>query len=172
MESFFDLEASRIRAFAWLIVPMAVISFIALFVAVPLVERSRANPMPVYLSVLGVSLFALLLFSILQGRLYLKRKVTIKKTPQGLEILLGQKVFRKFGIGYSASFCMGLEKVNRYTRKMAKRIVIRQYNRSTFISEVIDTPVKAGMCNLEVSDLVARVPGTIDELMKYLELKS
>jgi hypothetical protein len=160
------------KAVAWLFVPMAVLSFIALFVAVPLVERTGASAMPVYLSVLVASLFAIVVFWVTQNRFYFKRKVTFIKTPEGLEIVIGKKTFRKFSNGYIATFCLGIEKVNSYTKKMAKRIEIKYKNRSTFISEVIDEPVKAGMSNLEVSDLVATVSGTIDELMRYLEIKS
>jgi hypothetical protein len=172
MESCFNLEANRMKAVAWVFVLMAVLSFIALFVAVPLVERTGVSPMPIYLSVLVVSLFAIVVFWIMQNRIYFKLIATFIKTPEGLEIVIGKKTFRKFSNGYTATFCFGIEKVNSYTRKMAKRIEIKNKNRSTFISEVIDEPVKNRMSNLEVSDLVATVPGTIDELIRYLEIKT
>lgn len=172
MEFILNLEASRMRAFAWLFVTMAILSFAVLFVGVPLLEWSGRSPTLVYVMVFLVTILAILIFWATQGKIYLKRKVTFIKTPEGLKILLGQKTFREFTVGYKTSYYLGIEKVNSYTRKMAKRIEIRQNNRSIFISEVVDDPVKPGMRNLEVSDLVAVVPGTIDELAKLLDIKA
>lgn len=173
VEMIFNLEARRKRSFAAVIIPCAVLALLAMFVAIPLLEKAGYGTMPVYLLVFIVPFAALLIFGAVQGRLFYHRKVTFQKTDNGFEIAVGKRLFRKFDKSCTVTVGNGVEVVNSYTKKMAKRLVIACNNRETYISEIIDSPTKIGLRNVVISDLVATEPGTIDRLEivlnKYLK---
>lgn len=167
MEFTFNLEARRKRCFAAVILPCVVLALLAMFVVIPLLEKSGYGTMPVYLLVFIVPFAALLIFGAVQGRLFFHRKVTFQKTDNGFDIAVGKRLFRKFGKGCTVTVCDGIEVINSYTKKMAKRLVITCNNRETYVSEIVDSPIKIGLRNAVISDLVTNDPGTIDRLLGF-----
>lgn len=168
VEMIFNLEARRKRSFAAVILPCAVLALLAMFVAIPLLEKAGYGTMPVYLLVFIIPFAALLIFGAVQGRLFYRRKVTFQKTDNGFDITVGKRLFRKIGKGFTVTVIDGIEVINSYTKKMTKRLVIAYNNRETYISEIVNSPIKIGLRNAVISDLVATEPGTIDRLKELL----
>ena len=164
-----NLEAKRKKCFAAIILPITIVSLLIMFVAIPLLEKFGYDSITAYLFVFITPFAALLIFGALQGKLFFRKKVTFTKTNVGFDIIIGKRVFRKIGKNFDVSVCEGIEIVNSYTKKMAKRIVITFNNRDTYVSEVIGTPIKTGAKNAIISDFIATEPGTIDMLSKYLK---
>lgn len=169
MELVFNLEAKRKKCFAAVILPSTIVSLLIMFVAIPLLEKFGYDSIPAYLFVFFVPLAALLFFGAMQGKFFFNRKVTFLKTEAGFEIRIGNQLFRKLGKNFSVSVGDGIEIVNSYTKKMAKRLVITYNNKATYISEIISGPIKSGSRNAIVSDFIAVEPGTIDALSKFLK---
>lgn len=169
VEMIFNLEAKRKRCFAAVILPCTIAALLVMFVAIPLLEKTGYNTMPVYLLVFIIPFAALLIFGVVQGRLFFHKKVTFRKTDDGFEILIGRRLFRKIGGNYTVTIGDGVEVVNSYTKKMAKRLVIAYNNRETYISEIVDSPIKIGLRNAVISDFVATEPEIIDMLSKFFK---
>lgn len=169
MELVLNLEAKRKKCFAAVILPSTIVSLLIMFVAIPLLEKFGYDSIPAYLFVFFVPLAALLFFGVMQGKLFFHQKVSFIKKDDGFEIRIGNRLFRKIGENFSLTVGDGIEIVNSYTKKMAKRIVVTFNNRDTYISEVIGTPIKTGAKNGIISDFIATEPGTIDMLSKFLK---
>lgn len=169
MELVLNLEAKRKKCFAAVILPSTIVSLLIMFVAIPLLEKFGYDSIPAYLFVFFVPLAALLFFGAMQGKLFFHQKVSFIKKDDGFEIRIGSRLFRKIGESFSVSVGDGIEIVNSYTKKMAKRLVITYNNKVTYISETISAPIKTGSRNAIVSDLIAVEPGTIDALSKFLK---